>query len=480
MTVAGVGTHLRHNYRVGDRLSVQPAVRFRGDFLGYGLMLQGGMSRYGTVDRRVLCGDEGNYLLPVRAETGYAETALLEPWSCAIAAYRLNYRTGLKAGGTTWIIGTAQARDDYFFSAGLDETGHPACLGLTQVPPPFAARLEARAARLGIEVINISPEALGDPTSELPGFDDIIVLGPDPDIIEVAGRHLNPFGMVAIIAATPLARPVQVDVGRVHYKRWTYVGGTGPDIARAYRDHPIQAELKAGGKSWFLGAGGPFGQMHVQRAVGLEDPPAMILCTARTRHRLQLVEASFAPEAQARNIEFVCLSLDDAAYDRRFAEIAKAGFDNIIVMALAPTAIEDAALYLAPGGVMNIFAGLQRGTLVPLDLSGVYLKNQRFIGHMGTTVEDMRQMLDQVETGRLAPNRLVKAIGSLEAAYDGLQAVREAGFPGKVVIFPQIKPFPLVALPDLKEKLPKVYAKLRDGREWTIEAEEEFLETLLP
>jgi hypothetical protein len=40
--------------------------------------------------------------------------------------------------------------------------------------------------------------------------------------------------------------------------------------------------------------------------------------------------------------------------------------------------------------------------------------------------------------------------------------------------------FPLTALPDLKETLPSVYAKLRDGREWTAEAEEEFLRLLLP
>ena len=43
---------------------------------------------------------------------------------------------------------------------------------------------------------------------------------------------------------------------RIHYNRWTYVGGSGPDIARAYRDYPIPAELKAGGKTWFVGARG--------------------------------------------------------------------------------------------------------------------------------------------------------------------------------------------------------------------------------
>ena len=47
------------------------------------------------------------------------------------------------------------------------------------------------------------------------------------------------------------------------------------------------------------------------------------------------------------------------------------------------------------------------------------------------------------------------------------------------VIYPNIKPFPLTALPDLKDTLPSVHAKLKDGREWTVEAEAEFLRLML-
>jgi hypothetical protein len=48
------------------------------------------------------------------------------------------------------------------------------------------------------------------------------------------------------------------------------------------------------------------------------------------------------------------------------------------------------------------------------------------------------------------------------------------------VIFPQIKDLPLTALSDLKEKMPSVFALLKDGREWTVEAENEFLRLMLP
>src|SRR5690606_5541462 len=148
-----------------------------------------------------------------------------------------------------------------------------------------------------------------------------------------------------------------------------------------YSAHPIQAELKAGGKSWFVGAGGPMGQMHTQRAIQLAQPPATILCTARTAHRLQTVEETLGPEARAKGIDFSCVSLEDEAYAARLAEVAGTGFDDIIVLAPATEAIAEAITYLAPGGVMNVFAGLKRGTMVSLDLSLIYQKNIRVIGH---------------------------------------------------------------------------------------------------
>ena len=128
---------------------------------------------------------------------------------------------------------------------------------------------------------------------------------------------------------------------------------------------------------------------------------------------------------------------------------------------------------------MNIFAGVARGTFADLDLSAAYLKQVRVIGHSASSLDDLRFMLHQAEAGALSPNRSVAAIGSLDAVRDGLQAVMDTSFPGKVVIYPQIMSLPLTSLPDLKDVLPTVYALLRDGREWTNEAEAEFLRLML-
>src|SRR3990172_6119735 len=109
LTVVGVGENLRDQYRVGDRFIVQADIFVGGVGYAYGYMLQGGLSKYGVIDQRVLNGDDGNYLIAVKPETGYAESALAEPWACVIAAYQLQYRTGLKRDGITWIIGTPGA-----------------------------------------------------------------------------------------------------------------------------------------------------------------------------------------------------------------------------------------------------------------------------------------------------------------------------------------------------------------------------------
>ena len=476
LTVVGVGENLRNQYKVGDRFIVQAEIYVKGVNYAYGYMLQGGLSKYAVIDQRILNGDDGNYLIPVQPQTGYAESALTEPWACVIAAYGLQYRTSLKKGGTTWIIGAADSGGrTYTISQGFNQVSAPARLLLTNVPADFARWLQEHATALKVEVVSV-PDY--NPPVEM--VDDIVLLGADPDIIEAVSPRLANHGILAILADEPLPRPTSVDVGRVHYDRWLYVGTTGPDVAAAYSEVPARSTLKPGGRAWFVGAGGPMGRMHVQRAIQVAHGPKTIVCTDVSDLRLDDLCTSFAQEAAAKGIEFICLNptrKDD--YAAGMAPFKEQGFDDIIVLAPIPAVISDAAHYLAPKGVMNIFAGVGRGTMAKLSLSDVYLKSVRIFGHSASTIADLQQMLQQAESGELSPNRSVAAIGSLYAARDGLQAVKDTTFPGKVVIFPHLKEMPLTALPDLKDKLPTVYAQLKDGREWTTEAEREFLRIML-
>ncbi|MBN1123108.1 MAG: alcohol dehydrogenase catalytic domain-containing protein [Anaerolineae bacterium] len=477
MTVVTVGENLKDQYAVGDRFTIQADIFVDGVGYAYGYEIQGGLSLYTIIDQRVLNGDHGNYLLPVQPDTGYAESALTEPWACVIAAYGLTFRTGIKPGGTAWIIGQPGLSGDYTISSGFDAGSHPDRLLLTDVPAPFADWLKKQAAELNIETIEVVDPA-DPPVGEI---DDIVVLGGDPDIIETVSPFLAYHGILAIISDQPLPRKVAVDVGRVHYNRWVYVGGTSADISSAYQDVPVRSALKAGGKAWFVGAGGPMGRMHVQRAIQVEDGPATILCTDISDARLDDLCESFGTEAKARGIDFVCLNpMNKDTYQAGMAAFKESGFDDIVVLAPVVRVIEEAANYLADNGVMNVFAGLARGTLVNINLNDAIFRNTRLIGHSASTIDDLKLMLHQAERGTLSPNQSVAAVGSLNAAKDGLIEVEKADIPGKIVIYPHIKDLPLTILPELKDSLPTVYALLKNGREWTNEAEQEFLRVLLP
>ena len=476
MTILGVGSNLASRYKAGERLTLETDIMIKGKTYAYGYWYQGGLSQYSVIGPEIYASDLGNNLIKVRPDKSYAEIALTEPWACVVAAYALKYRTGLKDGGVTWIIG-AGGEGPYTISAGLDAASHPARLLLIDVPDGFAAWLKERGAQLGVEVSEVS----GIEAAPVEFVDDIVLLGANADLIEQVSPHLGQFGVMAILAEKLLERRVNVDVGRIHYHRWVYVGTTKADIAAAYHDRPVRSNLKPGGRTWIVGAGGPMGRMHVQRAIEFNDPPAVLVCTDVNDMRLGELCEAFAEQAKAKGIQFICLNPKKTAeYEAATAALRQSGFDDIVVLAPVPAAIADASNHLAPGGVMNVFAGVARGTLASLDLSGAYLQGKRVIGHSASLMSDFELVLDKTNSGQLSPNRSVAAVGSLSAARDGLKAVKEATLAGKVVIYPNIKELPLTTLGELKEKLPTVYARLNARGEWTNAAEEEFLRQMLP
>jgi len=467
LTVVGVGEHLRDQYHTGDRFIVQADIYVDGVGYAYGYEIQGGLSQYNVIDRRVLNGDHGCYLILVQPTTGYAEAALTEPWACVEASYNVVYRTRWRDDGTVWIVG--DGRD---VQLGRAQRWRPRKVVLDVADDGFAAKARAWADGAGIEIGQADDEAC---------YDDIVVLGADEELIESVSPRLAKGGILNLVADTILTRPVKVDVGRLHYDHLAIVGTGGPNLSTAYT--PIRSRLKAKGQLWVLGAGGPMGQMHVQRALEMPEGPGKIVATGRRLLRIRKVEKTFAASAQERGIELVCLSheaLGEAALASELQQQTEGrGFDDIVVLAPSASAIEGAVAHLAAGGVMNVFAGLPRGTLTALDLNAIVHRGARFTGSSGSSIGDLRHMRDLMESHTLSPNRSVVAIAGLESAAEGLRALAEGRFSGKVVVFPSIEELPLTPLSDLKDVLPSVHARLKDGREWTVETEAELLRVML-
>ena len=487
LTVVEAGSKWKDTYKPGSRYIMQADIYFKGVNLAYGYALAGGMQQYGIVGEPVLAGDEGSYLIPVQSETGYAEAALVEPWTCVVAAYRIYPRKTLKPGGITLIVGVEDG--DYAISSAICSAGAPAKLILAGLSDKLKSSI-CNCGGCSAEVIEVGPfdklrmpiadavTALAQERTGGQGFDDVIVLGtPDADLVEALGANLGKHSVMAIVADKPISRPVKIDVGRVHYDYIDYVGTKSRAVADAY-SASRDSELKPGGTTWFIGAAGPMGQMHVQRAVMMKNGPAKMLCTDVDNARLDYLRSGVEAAARAKGIEieFVNpLEAGDAALRKAIGDMTGGkGFDDIVVSALVPALIAGAVEHLAEGGLMNIFAGVPKGTIAAMDLSPTYMRGSRFVGSSGSRPKDMVDTLAFTESHELPTRDSMAAVGGIDAMAEGVRAVKAATFPGKTVIFPHIR-MPLTALTDLDKVAPNVYAKLRDGKFWTQEAEETLL-----
>ena len=480
VTVVAVGAGLTDRYRVGQRFAVQPDIWCDGRSLPYGYALDGAFQQYGLIGREILAGDAGSYLVPIPDEMSYAAAALTEPWACVEASYRAAYRTTLKAAGRAWIVGVPGSRPGYRLDA-IWRATPPSQVVVTGAPADLVERLRGLCHDGGINLtVADLDEVLGADLS----FDDILLLDPDAETVDAAAPHLAGGGVLAIARPDPMSRPIAMDLGRLHYDNIVYMGTTGSDLDAAYQGTPVRAALQAGGLAWIAGAGGAMGRMHVQRALESGASPRLVLATEVSAERADDLLRSFGSLVKCRGVTLAVINPEAAS--REFAAAlavaeVQGGIHDVQVLAADPDVVIEAMHHLAPGGVVNLFAGLKRGTTAPLNAWLIYGPAQiRLIGHSGSGLDDQHAIVARAVAGELAPERCVSAIGGLRQIPAGLEAMLAATYPGKIVIFPAVPDFPLTALPDLRKILPGVYAKLADGRAWTAAAEEAFLEAMLP
>ncbi|MDI7277623.1 MAG: zinc-binding dehydrogenase, partial [Anaerolineae bacterium] len=311
-------------------------------------------------------------------------------------------------------------------------------------------------------------------------FDDVILLGPHRAATVAAAMNLVASGGALILAsAEPFPEPAPVDVGRLHYDRILLGGTAGPEVAAAYQ--PFEVELRPKSVLWAIGAAGPMGQMHVQRALQMgPEGPRRVIASDLLADRLRVVERKFAGLARNAGIDLVCLAepqFSPEAFRQKLLELTDGkGPDCIVVLAPVVEVVARAYSRLAPRGVLNVFAGLNRGTLATLDLNAVRDERQlRIVGSSGSAIADLRRVLEKAEQGSLSPGQALTAVCGLPAARQGLEGMAAQLFPGKVVVYPQAVDLPLTTLEDMPKTMPEVASRLGEGPVWTNEAEEALL-----
>lgn len=497
LTVIEAGERWRDHYRPGQRLGVQASVYNDGLRTIFGVNLPGAMAQYLVLDEAVLAGDAGSYVFPVPDSLTYVDIALLEPWACVDVAYTPVRRLAPKPGGTLWIRGRPEGPDHYTMSQPLTS----ARVVLTDVPSELATWVKSQPVEViehnasatytmlhsgtssNLQPATSTPLRFGTSCHLQPvtcNFDDIILL--DPDSAEVVAQSIDCLaygGLLTLVTDRPLDGPVAVDVGRLHYEPLSVTGCTGPDIAEALGLSRNRSELRPGGVTLIVGAGGTLGRMHTQRSLEMADGPAAVIVTNRGQERLHRLAADFGPLAAAAGIELVAVSpaAEPGRLEREVERLTGGrGCDDVVVVVPDAGVIAQAASYLAPDGMLVVFAGLPVGSKAPLPLDRVALHGAQFTGTSGSTVADELAVLDKITAGALSPARSLAAIGGMRAMAAGIQAVMDHIYPGKIVIFPQLVDLPLLALSELHARLPRVAACLGPGGTWSVAAEEALFE----
>jgi threonine dehydrogenase-like Zn-dependent dehydrogenase len=463
VTVMRVGADLADRFHPGQRLAIQPDIYVDGRSTAYGYTIPGGLIGYHNIGPEVLAADDGAYVVPVDDRMGYAETALTEPWACVEAAYTQRRRLWPLAGGRAWVIAGA---DDREFAFG-DLLAATAEVVISGGGPTLEHTVRDAAPNATIQTVSLD-EASGP-------FDDVIVLGVrSAATVQRAADALAFRGAMAIVGDERLDGPVEIDVGRIHYHYTAYLGTSGSDVTAAYGDARNRAEIRPGGVTVVVGAAGPMGQMHIERALRMPEGPRLVIGVDLDPDRLAAARAKLEPVAAQMDRTLILESPGSASGALR-AFVAEhtngRGADDIIVTAPSPVAVSEASTALAPDAMLVLFAGVPVGTRVALDMSPVFLGSVQYTGTSGSRIADQALVVDKTVHGQLAPGRALGAVGGMEAAQESLRALVEGRFAGKIVIFPHLHDLPLTSIADLARREPDVGAALGPGEAWTTAAE---------
>lgn len=441
--IVAVGDQVKQ-HKVGERCLVQTDYRdlpTAGSASAFGYNFEGALQEYVLMDERVVIDKSGErFLIPVNEELSASSVALVEPWACVEDSYVNIERQAIKAGGTLLVVA-----DD------------PAKVHVDALPCEKGGKPREVLRKKPAEVASVANESC----------DDIVYLGADKATVELLNDKLAARGIInVVLGGKKIGSTVNIGVGRVHYGMTRWIGTAGSDPAESYKTIPATGEIREGDSVVIIGAGGPMGQMHVIRAVCSGIKNITVTGTDMDDSRLESIQAKALPFAAANQVTMRMVNTAKTPLTEKFSYFA--------LMAPVPALVAAHIRDSKPGALINLFAGIPAPTKHELDLD-TYIANRCFMfGTSGSTIRDMKIVLQKVTTGQLNTNCSVDAISGMAGATEGIAAVENRTLAGKIIVYPMLHDIGLVPLVDLHKPFPTVAAKLDQGQ-WTKAAEEELL-----
>lgn len=460
-------------YKPGQRCLVQTDYRWlrtASSNAAFGYNFEGALQQYVLMDERVITSPDGESML-LLADEGPASSAiaLVEPWACVEDAYASTERTNIITNGQMLVVADIPVPEDALQNL-FNKYGRPAQITWIGLSP-----CDVLQNNVSISLSPV-PTGLGAPIkkaadiSELPdaGYDDVIYFGSASNVVERLFAKVAGHGLLNIVlGGGRFGRDVIAVVGRVHYGGIRIVGTTGLDPAESMKTIPNNGEIQPDEKINIVGAGGPMGMMHVIRNICQGVEGISIFASDVDNNRLASLTRIAGPLAGKNNIEY-------KAYNPT-KEKVDGDFNYTILMAPIPKLVAASIHSAAEQGIINIFAGIPTNISYPIDLDTYIEKRLYFIGTSGSTLSDMKLMLQKVQSKKLDTNISIAAISGLDGAIEGIRAVENRTITGKIIVYPACKGLGLIRLEELSEKLPKVANLLSNGS-WTKHAEQKLLE----
>ncbi|MBP7050034.1 MAG: alcohol dehydrogenase catalytic domain-containing protein [Phycisphaerae bacterium] len=446
-------------HKPGERYLVQTDYRWvhtASSNSAFGYNFEGALQEYVLMDERVITAPDGeSMLIPAGEERAGSAIALCEPWACVEDAYVTKERTTLKTGGRMLIvadIGIPDGRMNNLYR----KYGTPAKVTWVSksIPP----------TDLGSTVVHV--KSIFD--LEDAAYDDVIYFGANARTVEQLFPKVAANGLFNIVLeGERFGKPVVTMVGRVHYGGIRIIGTTGTDPAESMKYIPKTGEIRHDEIVNVVGAGGPMGMMHVIRNICQGVPGVTVYAGDVDDNRLAALTQIAGPLAEKNAVDYKPYNANN--------EQMELDYTYTVLMAPVPELVAAAVHCAAPRGIINIFAGIPATVTGQIDLDAYIEKRLYFIGTSGSTLDDMKRMLEKVESDRLDTNVSVAAICGFEGAVEGIRAVENRLIAGKIMVYPACRSLGLTRLEELPQKMPDVAACLKNGL-WTREAEKTLLD----
>ena len=241
-----VGDRWKHQFKPGQKFSIQPALNYRGslDAPGYSFRWIGGNATYIIIPSEVM---EMQCLLPYDGP-GYYPASLAEPLSCVVGAFHANYHMhpgsyehhmDIRPGGRMAILAGVGPMGLAAINYTLHRERKPGLLVVTDIDEDRLARAQSLysvrdAEACGIRLIYQNTRQLKNPADTLlemtggEGYDDVFVFAPLPQVIEQGDRILARDGCLNFFAGpTDPEFSASFNFYNVHYNNTHLVGTSG-------------------------------------------------------------------------------------------------------------------------------------------------------------------------------------------------------------------------------------------------------------